>query len=1182
MVHFIYADRLGEELFFKSLREMYGSKSFKWTGESRLEQVGHLTELPLIFIVAERSVSASTQRVAQIKRENPESFIINLRQNIQVQHPTDFQLLETLYFPDELDDSIKLQLLRLSIDKALAHLKYQKRKGKSLAQDANNGSSTAETNQSKRYQYAIESLHAAVWDLTEAKGKREFQWSKHIYRLLGYKWKEKESSLNFIKRIIHGNDSKKLIEAFGVTLQIDMFPLELRLKTKSNGIRWFKMTAKEVDDRLNLKQYVGTLEDIQDFKSAQQKLRQNEKRFKNLVDQSPVPTFIIQGESVVYANSRTLDLVKPVDKGRAVVENVLELLPAPSIYRISVAGRSVLSGHIESSKFDIELNLPERQPISCQVSLTRIDYNNGYALLGTAVNLTEHVRSQLILAEKEEALRNAQKLAKVGSWQWTQDSGKLVWSDYMYEIFELPLNQTPTLDAFMKRVVQDDKQLVMLSLEKAEKHAQLSSISYRIATRNGGIKHLKAEAQRIDGNTIIGTVQDITETANLELKLLDQKQIMNTVLTGLPIDVALYDSCGEYVYANYHHELDGKKTLMGKTDMYLFNEGQISLETAVNRSQKLEEVVKNKKNIEWSETNDNGGHMACKLIPYSNHNSVEQILFYRIDLSKEKASETRLRRRVDFEKLIIDLFNQLMNTRLVNIDSYIENSLMKIGDFIQADRSYIYQFERTSNSYQEWIKDDFVSKKNAPKKQIIGTRALTNWARNLNPTEVVLLGGSKSQPNHPLLQSGITDSRMNSTLIVPLEWQRKIIGFLGFEILDNSKSWALGTQTFLGLSGQVFTNAIERKISQSALTASEVKFRTLTENAHAGIFITSEYRMVYANPTASRITGYEYDELLSMSLLELFHRDEQRDAKRNGRLLDQGKKTFSRSQRKIVSKNGEIRFIDIASNLIDYNGKKSLISIAIDITENKKVEEEKSQLIQQLTRQNTDLEQFSYITSHNLRSPVAGIQGLVNILDWKALGGEFNTEILKRIKAATNRLDDTIKELNEIISVRKKSSELKQVINLENLIQETCLKHQDLFDKSQAKLDLKVEGFENMYATKGYMESIFSNLIVNAIKYKQVNQQPLIEVTSRIASTNAIIEISDNGTGIDLSKFKDKVFKFKQRFHRNIEGSGIGLYLVKTQVEALGGSVSIESEVNKGTTFTLTFPKSHAVQWVKN
>lgn len=1172
-VHFLYSHQLDDEPFLKSLKKTYPSNGFKWLKTTSFQLHKLKPDTQLVFILSEPIGTSESQLISDGKKRGLSPYIIQLRQKPMANEKAEPSFGEIIHFPKKLDTDVKHQLLCLAINSALKDFELGRLKEQPSEYDLD---------YAKRQQYALESLNAGVWDLYESENKQEFQWSKRILQLLGYRQTVKKTSLKFIKSITHGNDLKRLKEAFEPRLNPELFPLELRLKTEINGVRWFKITAKNIDSSNTQKRYVGTLEDIQDFKTAQQKLRQNEKRFKKLVDESPIPTFIIQGESVVYANSSTLNLVENTNRRKAVVENVLTLLPAQSVHRISAAGRVVISGRIETAKFDVDINLPKQATISCQVSLTRIDYNNGYALLGTAVNLTERIKNQSLLAEKETALKQAQKLAKIGSWQWTLSSGELKWSDYMYEIFGLTLHQTPTLNMFVEQVVPEDRKLVMKVLDAVNKNRQLNSITYRIITRKGGIKHLRAEAQHVTSDILVGTVQDITETASLELKLLDQKRIMNSVLTGLPIDVALYNSSGEYIYANYHHELDGEKTLMGKTDMHLFNDGKITLETAVTRSEKLEEVIKTKKGIEWSETDDEAKHMVCKLIPHCTNAIVEQILFYRIDLSKEKASEKRLRARADFEKLIIDLFNQLMNTLVNNIDGYMESSLMKIGSFIEADRAYIYQFGQPESSCQNWIKSKFRTNKYRPSEKIKPTRALSNWIKSLSPTETILIGGQHSQPNHLLLQSGLADRRMQSTLIVPLESQRKIIGFLGFEILDKSKTWKLGTQTFLGLSGQVFTNALERKISKSALAASEVKFRTLTENAHAGIFITSEYRIVYANPTASKITGYAYDELLSMSLLELFHKDEQRDARKNGKLLDEGKKSLSRTQRKIVSKNGETRYIDIASNLIDYNGKKSLISIAIDITDNKKSEEEKSQLIQQLTTQNTDLEQFSYITSHNLRSPVAGIQGLVSIIDWDALGGEFNSEILERIKGATNRLDDTIKELNEIISVRKKSSELKRVINIEALIQETQLKHQSLFEDSKARLSIKIDGFENMYATKGYMESIFSNLIVNAIKYRRVDCDPVIKVSSKITRTNATIEIQDNGTGIDLSKFKDKVFKFKQRFHRNIEGSGIGLYLVKTQVEALGGKVSIESKVGEGTTFTLTFPKGHAVQWVKN
>jgi signal transduction histidine kinase len=104
------------------------------------------------------------------------------------------------------------------------------------------------------------------------------------------------------------------------------------------------------------------------------------------------------------------------------------------------------------------------------------------------------------------------------------------------------------------------------------------------------------------------------------------------------------------------------------------------------------------------------------------------------------------------------------------------------------------------------------------------------------------------------------------------------------------------------------------------------------------------------------------------------------------------------------------------------------------------------------------------------------------------------------------------------------------------------------------------------------MYSIFHNLITNSIKYRQPGIAPIIEITSTVHQGKIDLVFKDNGLGIDLKRKGTEVFGLYKRFHHHVEGKGMGLFMVKTHVETIGGTISIESEINKGTTFTISFP----------
>ena len=231
----------------------------------------------------------------------------------------------------------------------------------------------------------------------------------------------------------------------------------------------------------------------------------------------------------------------------------------------------------------------------------------------------------------------------------------------------------------------------------------------------------------------------------------------------------------------------------------------------------------------------------------------------------------------------------------------------------------------------------------------------------------------------------------------------------------------------------------------------------------------------------------------------------------------------------------------------------------------------------ELIKHNNELRQFSFSVSHNLRGPVASLLGLIALIDQKSIKGE-NIEIFKHIQSSTERLDNIIKDLIKIIDIRQDIFQIRQKISLEqefksihDILEREIYTHHVAFrnDFSQC---------EEIYSVKPMVHSILYNLISNSIKYRSLDEAPVIEIYSEEQRDQFILTIKDNGLGIDLNTHKDDVFKLYRRFHRHVEGRGLGLYLVKLQCEALGGTVHVESELNKFTKFTLHLPKPENLQ----
>ncbi|MEP6465660.1 MAG: PAS domain S-box protein [Parafilimonas sp.] len=242
-----------------------------------------------------------------------------------------------------------------------------------------------------------------------------------------------------------------------------------------------------------------------------------------------------------------------------------------------------------------------------------------------------------------------------------------------------------------------------------------------------------------------------------------------------------------------------------------------------------------------------------------------------------------------------------------------------------------------------------------------------------------------------------------------------------------------------------------------------------------------------------------------------------------------------------------------------------------DISERKKAELERADIFNSLLQRNKDLEQFSYIVSHNLRAPVANILGTANIIDNPGLSVSDKELLVKGVGESAKKLDEVIYDLNYILKLRQVKEETKEKVCFSKLVKEITYNIHHLIDPNNVIIQYDFSAIDEWRTSKEYLYSIFYNLITNSIKFRKPNIQTIIRIGSTCKDELLELSFADNGTGINLKKRGGQVFGIYKRFHLESEGRGIGLFLVKTQVEALGGKITIASEENIGTKFTITF-----------
>jgi signal transduction histidine kinase len=226
---------------------------------------------------------------------------------------------------------------------------------------------------------------------------------------------------------------------------------------------------------------------------------------------------------------------------------------------------------------------------------------------------------------------------------------------------------------------------------------------------------------------------------------------------------------------------------------------------------------------------------------------------------------------------------------------------------------------------------------------------------------------------------------------------------------------------------------------------------------------------------------------------------------------------------------------------------------------------------QELTQINNDLDNFVYTASHDLKAPIANLEGLTSMLRRKLdqQVGPVENQLIGLVQQSVNKLQATIRDLAEITKVQKEKNIPAEPLLFEELLKDVTEDIRSLITEAGAKIRVELEVKQVMYARKN-LRSILYNLLSNAIKYRSLERLSQIHITTRTHGAYIVLRVQDNGLGLKPSQ-QEKLFSMFKRFHTHVEGTGIGLYIVKRIIENNGGKIDVESEYGKGTTFIVCF-----------
>ncbi|HTG55174.1 MAG TPA: PAS domain S-box protein, partial [Niabella sp.] len=391
----------------------------------------------------------------------------------------------------------------------------------------------------------------------------------------------------------------------------------------------------------------------------------------------------------------------------------------------------------------------------------------------------------------------------------------------------------------------------------------------------------------------------------------------------------------------------------------------------------------------------------------------------------------------------------------------------------------------------------------------------------------------------------------------------------------------------------------ERMHTKADLRASEKTFATYFNLSGTGMAVVSpEGKWNAVNDALCKMLEYTRKEFYQLTFQDItYPKDLNRDLDLMQKVLDNQSDNYS-IEKRYVTKSGMVRWMLLTTSVVRDDAMQPLffISQLVDISARKALTNElKTKNIElnsaqeRLLNKVRELEEISHAIAHNLRGPAKNINLLTKVLlakcgsvtdseDATELAETFTIEELASlIDAIGLSMTNNLEALLNIAEIRLNRELPIDECDFESTIEEVIRQLTgDVLGKNitiQRKLTVR-----KIHYPQHYLESILYNLVSNSIKYRNLISAAEIQISTISGENDTIVlQVSDNGVGIDMRKFGDKVFKLNQVFHEGRDSRGVGLYLIKTQIESLGGTIEVESNVNEGSTFTVVFSKLKSI-----
>jgi PAS domain S-box-containing protein len=952
---------------------------------------------------------------------------------------------------------------------------------------------------------------------------------------------------------------------------------------------------------------------------GQDKLRKEKDLLRTVIDNTEDGITIYDHEYRVTLWNRAVEARSGIAGGQIIGKKFFDVFP---VYRDTPDGQAMqraLEGHrIRLS--DMPYRLREGYYESDLLPL-RDEEGAVRGVLAISRDITRQKEALTKVSRSEALMARAQEVAHFGSWEWNLLTGELAWSDEMYRIYGYePGSVKATAEWSFSHYFLEDLAATRQTLEALKAQPQPFQSAHRIVRRDGAVRDIQvvgAVETDAAGRAVklYGASQDVTQARQAEAQLRQHRHFIERIADTTPNLLYIYDlKRNQNVYAN--RELYRQ---LGYTAEWVQQTGAAFLPRVVHPDDFPEvlrsfselaaagdaDIVQVEYRIRTAAGDWRWFYDRATVFSRDPDGSVRETLGTSQDITEQKRSQQALHEK---NEALSRALAELRTTRdsLLHLNNALEQKVTERTGELAASELELRQTLDQAIALNKRLRDreNFLA-------SIIDQTPVSTWIADAEGTQI--------QVNRACLDLfGVEDPgqglgkynlfRDNTLADHPGYGEIRAVfregKVLRFEVdYDLSKVTHVQVPTGRAISlvvtifpvkdadGRVVNAVVQhedvtaRKKAEEALRYQSRLMRTITDNATSALLmIDPQGYCTFMNPAGEKMFGFSFEEIRQQPLHCMIHHHRldgsfyPMEECPLGQTLTENAPMLAHED-VFIRKDGTFFPVSCAASPVFENGAPAATVIEVrDITGEK---EAQARLVQvnselrgknaELQRINADLDNFIYAASHDLRAPIANLESILTMLRKRLTGRLDATEapLLEFAATAIGRLKQTIKDLTEISKVQRETDEPAEEVAFGEMLHDVQLDIAGLITGSGAiiRTDFAVPSVH--YARKN-IRSILYNLLSNAIKYRSPERPPEVTILTRREDGQVVLRVEDNGLGIPAGQLP-KVFSMFKRFHAHVEGTGIGLYIVKRVVENGGGRIEVASEEGRGTAFTLYF-----------